>query len=342
MKKYSSCILGILLILVCIMNVVLLTRFSGMNEPKADFYDKLHNQKDVNILIVGDSISEGACIENKADKWTYRLKDWIEAEYDVKCNMTNISMGGNTSYAGYGRVIALDDGVQYDLAIICYGQNDSLDHFRENYESIILALEEKYTGIDMISILESAQLTYTEKMDTIQELCDYYGIPVADTIAGFAESGYAYDALTDDGTHPNEKGAGVYFTVLSDVIQGELNKEITGEWVFDSESARFYAAEECKRVDDCTWKIKCGELEGRIGIYRYFAPGDYKIVVKIDDGQEIVEEGSWEYDFKQAHFYEVSGETYHIDDYISVIFESKERADDFMGVMVSDTYKSGN
>lgn len=342
MKKYSSCILGILFILVCIMNVVLLAKISGMSDSKADFYDKLHNQQDVNILIVGDSISEGACIDNKADKWTYRLKDWIESEFGVKCNMTNISMGGNSSYAGYGRVVALDDGVQYDLAIICYGENDSPDYFRENYESIILALKEKYTGIDMISILESSQQTYTEKMNTIQELCDYYCIPVADTIAGFAKSGYAYDSLTDDGTHPNEKGAGVYFTVLTDVILGELNKDVTGEWVLNSKTAHFYAAKKCKRVDDYAWKIKCGELEGRIGIYRYFAPGDYKIVVKIDNGQEIVEEGNWGYDFKLAHFYEVSGETYHIDDHILVVFDSKEHADDFMGVMVSDTYYAGN
>lgn len=38
--------------------------------------------------------------------------------------VTNVSMGGNTSYAGYVRTMDLDDSTDYDLAIICYGQND--------------------------------------------------------------------------------------------------------------------------------------------------------------------------------------------------------------------------
>lgn len=36
-------------------------------------------------------------------------------------------MGGNASYAGYVRTMSLNDNVQYDLAVICYGQNDDIE-----------------------------------------------------------------------------------------------------------------------------------------------------------------------------------------------------------------------
>lgn len=45
--------------------------------------------------------------------------------------MTNISMGGNSSYAVYARLMALDyeaadQAADYDLVIFCYGQNDGI------------------------------------------------------------------------------------------------------------------------------------------------------------------------------------------------------------------------
>ena len=49
--------------------------------------------------------------------------------------------------------MALDDGANYDLAIICYGQNDALEGFSTNYEAIIRAIERKYPDCSIISIL---------------------------------------------------------------------------------------------------------------------------------------------------------------------------------------------
>ncbi len=98
----------------------------------------------------------------------------------------------------------LADGndVDYDLAIICYGQNDGAEGFSTNYEFIIRAIRSKYTDCSIISILESSQREYTEKMTTIQSICEHYSIPVADTIAAFNNSGKAYDESkcpTDNG-----------------------------------------------------------------------------------------------------------------------------------------------
>ena len=68
------------------------------------------------------------------------------------------------SYAGYARTLMLDDGVDYDLAVICYGQNDREQDFSLYYESIIRALRSKFSKCSVISILESSQRTYTNQL----------------------------------------------------------------------------------------------------------------------------------------------------------------------------------
>lgn len=108
------------------------------------------------------------------------------------------------------------------MAIICYGQNDGTDGFSTNYESIIRAIRSKYPDCSIISILESFQREYTEKMTTNQSICEHYSIPVADTIASFNNSGKAYDDLTGDGVHLNEAGQGIYFETVKAVIDDNV------------------------------------------------------------------------------------------------------------------------
>lgn len=167
-------------------------------EAEDSFYQKLTDGFDVNVLVVGDSIAENGQGENG---WCTLLQNNLKKTYNNRVSFTNVSMGGNASYAGYVRTIALNDDVNYDLAIICYGQNDDTEGFSTNYESIIRAIRSKYPDCSIISILESSQREYTEKMTTIRSICEHYSIPVADTIAAFNNSGKAYDDLTGDGTY---------------------------------------------------------------------------------------------------------------------------------------------
>lgn len=172
-------------------------------EAEDSFYQKMADGFDMNVLVVGDSIAEGGQGENG---WCTLLQNNLRKTYNNRGSFTNVSMGGNTFYAGYVRTMALNDDVDYDLAIICYGQNDGTNGFSTNYESIIRAIRNKYPDCSIISILESSQREYTEKMTTIQSICEHYDIPVADTIAAFNNSGKAYDNLTVDGIHPNDAG----------------------------------------------------------------------------------------------------------------------------------------
>lgn len=101
-------------------------------EAEDSFYQKLTDGFDVNVLVVGDSIAENGQGEKG---WCTLLQNNLRKTYGNSVSFTNVSMGGNASYAGYVRTMALNDDVDYDLAIICYGQNDGADGFSTNYES---------------------------------------------------------------------------------------------------------------------------------------------------------------------------------------------------------------
>lgn len=101
-------------------------------EAEDSFYQKLADGFDVNVLVVGDSIGEGAGTQTDGQQWYKQLQMYLETVNNGKVSVTNVSMGGNASYAGYVRTMALNDGVGYDLAIICYGQNDGVDGFSTN------------------------------------------------------------------------------------------------------------------------------------------------------------------------------------------------------------------
>ena len=251
-------------------------------------------------------------------------------------------MGGNASYAGYVRTMALNDGVDYDLAIICYGQNDSTDGFSTNYESIIRALRNKYPDCSIISVLESSQREYTEKMTTIQGICEHYDIPIADTIAAFNNSGKNYEDLSNDGVHPNDAGQGIYFESVKAVIDANVIEstgkmtdcDVINEDVHRFDNFTWYDAEsDFERVDDTTFVLNV-TASGIMGIDYTYESGENKADIYVDG--ELFESPTvtFDYDSSQRHILVVSNECTAKTE-IKVVFTSKEQADGFYGMCFS-------
>ena len=311
-------------------------------EAEDSFYQKLTDRFDVNVLIVGDSIGAGVGTETEGQQWFKQLQTYLRTVNKSKVSVTNISMGGNASYAGYVRTMALNNDVDYDLAIICYGQNDGADGFPTNYESIIRAIRIKYPDCSIISILESSQQTYTEKMTTIQSICGYYGIPVADTIDAFNNSGKAYDELSNDGTHPNDVGQEIYFETVKAVIDDNVaasTEKMTDVDVINADVHKFDnfvwydASSDFERVDDTTFTISTS-ASGVLGIDYTYESGDNKADIYVDG--ELFESPTvtFDYDFSQRHILVVS-DNCTVKNEIKVVFTSKEQADGFKGMCFS-------
>ena len=260
-------------------------------EENDSFYQKLKDGFDVNLLIVGDSIGAGAGTKTQGKQWYEQIKNYLKKEYGIRVGLTNVSMGGNASYAGYVRTMALEDDVDYDLAILCYGQNDGVDGFGESYETMIQAIQKKYPDCSIISILESSQKEYTEKMLTIKKLCKYYEIPVADTIAAFQNSGISYEKFAEDGVHPNDAGQDIYFETVKKVIEKQV-QESTGK--MEQRTPLYEGAEKYrnfvwfgvnekgfKRLNDTTFELNI-KAEGILGIDYTYESGDNKADIYID------------------------------------------------------------
>ena len=306
------------------------------------FYQKLSDGFDVNVLIVGDSIGEGAGTETDGQQWFKKLQTYLRAVNKSKVSVTNVSMGGNASYAGYVRTMALNDDVDYDLAIICYGQNDGTDGFSTNYESIIRAIRSKYPDCSIISILESSQREYTEKMAIIQNICEHYFIPVADTIAAFNNSGKAYDDLTKDKVHPNDAGQDIYFKTLKDIIDSNVSA-YTGKMedveVINADVKKFdnfvwYGIDtDFKRVDDTTFTLQTS-ASGVLGIDYNFESGDNKADIYADDELYESPTVTFNYDSSQRHIM-IVGDNCTVEKELKIVFNTKEQADGFKGMCFS-------
>ncbi len=250
-------------------------------------YTKLSAGENVRLLIVGDSIGAGSGVKDE-DNWVSRLGRWIEVNYGTGCEITNVSMGGNSSFAGYARVKTLPEEPVYDAAVVCYGQNDGTKVFPGEYEALIRALKKKYGGCDIICVLESSQKKYTKKMLAIREISAYYGLQEADAIAAFHNSPSDYDELTLDGKHPNEKGHELYFAALREIVEESVKQKKAGtepETEADTtpgqdtitlpsplnsaaaeyESFLWLPSREWNRTDENAWEIAVGDAEDGAG-----------------------------------------------------------------------------
>lgn len=303
------------------------------------FYQKLSDGFEVNILIVGDSIGEGSGTETDGKQWFDQLGNYLRKEYSCNVKVTNISMGGNTSYAGYVRTMALDDNVDYDLAIICYGQNDAEDGFSLNYEAMVRALETKYPDCSLISVLESSQREYTNKMTEIQKICEHYSISVADTIAAFKESDKDYSELTNDGVHPNDAGQDIYFNTIKDVIDKNVAVSTGKPTLADAINADvekfdnfvWYDAEkDFERVDDVTFTLSVN-VSGMMGIDYTYETGDNKADIYVDGILYESPTVTFDYDFSQRHILVVN-DNCKVNKEIKIVFSNKEQADGFKGI----------
>ncbi len=307
------------------------------------FCRKLKQAQPVNVLVIGDSISE------PAEKWPQTVAAHLEDTYHSDVYLENVSMGGNGSYAGYVRALSVDDGIGYDLIIFCHGQNDGENSNCFWYEAMIRACREKYPDASMISVLESAQRSFTETITNTQGMADHYGIWQADTVTPFTngENG-AYDTLTNDGCHPNTAGQAVYAKVVADVIDAQVNdpkplppKEIESVWGKDVEwfSALYWIRPEDfeYNADTFTYTYTAAEdLTGDMGLDYFHLPLEKNHTVITAAGKELkVIDFDWSMWPKQEHISHIGEFALKKGEMLTVTLTNAEAAAEFRGLCIS-------
>jgi hypothetical protein len=129
----------------------------GFNNKKLD-YDNLKLNKKNNILIVGDSSSEGYCVEDK-----YLPKQQLE---DEGYNVINLSKGGNGPLIELASLREYIDVGEFNIVIWMYYPNDLNDLLIEKKdENLIKYLDDKNYLQNIISKQNLVDEFYKEKSD---------------------------------------------------------------------------------------------------------------------------------------------------------------------------------
>lgn len=205
-------------ILIVILFLVMLLNGCGsrnnMITEKKLYFDQVKKTEPIDLLVLGDSIGYGS---GGSFAWTKGVEEEIEKTFGCNINRYNLASGGTTSY--HGIYTLLSNKRDYDLVILCFGENDDADDFGYNYEKLIRSVITLSPEASIIAVLESSQHEYTQKIETIIKLCEHYQIPTVDTIKAFNECDYTDAELSLDGTHPTDLGYTLYIDETVKVLK---------------------------------------------------------------------------------------------------------------------------
>lgn len=202
------------------------TIISETPQAHLTLYDKLDTSQRIRILVVGDSIGANSGSSDNSTRWDTILNGLLSQEYGCPVTIDNLSVAGTSSLFGIIKAELQDDMSQYDLAIVCYGQNDSETQIGAHYEALIRNLMNLNANMEVLPVLESSLKDNAAKVEDIQDICVYYGLEFANTIDGYSNSGYQYGELTSDGIHPNDIGYSIYAQEIFDTIKNDKENNV--------------------------------------------------------------------------------------------------------------------
>ena len=194
----------------------------------------------LNYTVFGDSISTG-CESSTYEKAFFSLfKDAIEKKYDIKINMTNCSVGGDTSEMGRNRFDKVIS-VPADLVTIGFGMNDQnimgipenphIDVPKKRYLENISYFTEEFIKRGAKVVLVSPCNPHTDWIHTSGHMADYidalrivakkYKVPFANVNALWNHE-FKFksqeDVLRNGINHPTNYGHIIYAAALKELI----------------------------------------------------------------------------------------------------------------------------
>ncbi|MDO4537478.1 MAG: SGNH/GDSL hydrolase family protein [Coriobacteriales bacterium] len=312
------------------------------------FYQLLADGYDAKLLIVGDGIGTGAGASTEDKQWGNVLKKSIEERYGVGVKVDNISMGDNTTYAGYARTLTLGADADYDLVIVCYGKSDDSKDMGLYYEALIRGIKTKLPTANIMCIKESSERNYPKKMESLQMVADHYGLPVVDTIAAFQER---YNDLVTEGEFPNDEGHKIYsetvMSVIDPLVAERRGFDAADVDFLDREAANFTAFQSLplsQFTREGNAFTYAGPVHGIVlGIDYVLVPGENSCKILVDGQEFQTFANTHEKDYNQRHIMTVNkwqdGEAVNAENEIKVVFSDDEsgkaQADGFKGLFMS-------
>lgn len=171
------------------------------------------NAGDKSILVLGDSLSAGYGIPIKQGWVSLLAQRLIDQGYNYR--IVNASISGDTSRGARGRLSALLDGFNPDIAIVELGGNDglrgiSIDEMSQNLTQIIDELVQRDSRVLLVPMQLPPNYgpVYNSRFQAVyRQLAGSFNITlghfILDNIAGYPE------LMQSDGIHPKAEAQSI-------------------------------------------------------------------------------------------------------------------------------------
>lgn len=167
-----------------------------------NFYSKLNNSQDVKILIIGDELLLNND-KNTQDNWCNNLSAWIESNYQNHVKIISLCKDKCNVIQGNEILLNNPDIQDFDLGIICFGYNDSLNktnlnEFTQSYSDLISKLRSINYNCTLVSILPPNLSSENQYRHNIQSVCDINNVSLLDLLSDFNNSSSSFDNLINN------------------------------------------------------------------------------------------------------------------------------------------------
>ena len=218
-------------------------KYINYRQSLANTYSKLTNDKKLNIVYYGGSVTHGTGASDP-EKYSWRAKvgNWFVENFpDAEINNMSRAAGESGTYLGSFRVERDILSAQPDLLFIEYSINDYYAHATYEraayqYETIIRKVKEAYPECDIVCVLVTDENlidlarkgTLHEQAQAHEDMSVKYNIPtihVGRAISSIFSDGWTasdWDEYSTDIVHLTDKGYEIYYSVLKEYLEQSL------------------------------------------------------------------------------------------------------------------------
>ena len=334
------------------------TETAPVEVTRGDFYEKLNSGNAVNVLVLGDGFAYGDGVTSLDDSWSEQLSQKLGDAFKSNVFVNNYALAGdNGAYAGFVIANELTTDVEYDAAVLSFGSYDDPDTFPAFYEALIRALNKKFPGIEIISLIEPSSVTNPDgpaaaNADTVKNITSHYLGETIDIAKGFEEAGKdVTKTAAKDKINQNDEGNGITSDVILTSIQafaaaGDQKGESQtikplDEHISSLESFAYIPADSFAKLNDTTYEILAdyvtdaegNKIEGLLGLDYDYLTGDNDVYVSVDGqpfGRNTVKFDGAE---SEQHIVLIN-DNFTSADHVTIKFATKEEADTFAGMSI--------
>ena len=195
---------------------------------------KCEKGEEVTIAFLGGSITQGCHARVHETSYGYRTYEWFKERFkDAKIKYINAGVGATGSVIGVHRVEKQVLELKPDLIFIDFAVNDRDDYYcKVAYESLIRKILLWPNAPGIIEVFMSLE-TLTNVQEQQIQIGKKYSISMIsykDVIKDQIEKGrFKWEDIEADEVHPNDNGHYIIMQLLTNFLEGVLNKSIVCE-----------------------------------------------------------------------------------------------------------------